>query len=161
MYAIDADVFIQAKNRHYGFDFCPAFWDWLDEAHAAGRVGSVEKIAEELKDGDDELADWARARDGFFLEADDSVVGSLQLLSVWAAGGNYRQAAVAEFLASGDYYLIAQAHADGLTVVTHEVSSPGVRKIKIPKRVRQHERPVRQSLRDAEGRASQVRAGRE
>jgi Domain of unknown function (DUF4411) len=25
-YLIDSDVFIQAKNMHYGFDFCPAFW---------------------------------------------------------------------------------------------------------------------------------------
>ena len=24
-YLLDADVFIRAKNLHYGFDFCPAF----------------------------------------------------------------------------------------------------------------------------------------
>jgi Domain of unknown function (DUF4411) len=24
-YLLDANVFIQAKNLHYGFDFCPAF----------------------------------------------------------------------------------------------------------------------------------------
>ena len=30
-YLLDSDVFIQAKNLHYGFDFCPAFWDWIDE----------------------------------------------------------------------------------------------------------------------------------
>ncbi len=28
-YLLDADVFIRAKNLHYGFDFCPAFWEWL------------------------------------------------------------------------------------------------------------------------------------
>ena len=28
-YLLDANVFIQAKNLHYGFDFFPAFWDWL------------------------------------------------------------------------------------------------------------------------------------
>ena len=28
-YLLDANVFIQAKNLHYGMDFCPAFWDWL------------------------------------------------------------------------------------------------------------------------------------
>ena len=27
-YLLDADVFIRAKNLHYGLDFCPAFWDW-------------------------------------------------------------------------------------------------------------------------------------
>lgn len=30
-YLLDANIFIQAKNLQYGFDFCPAFWDWLDE----------------------------------------------------------------------------------------------------------------------------------
>ena len=28
-YLLDANVFIQAKNLHYGLDFCSAFWDWL------------------------------------------------------------------------------------------------------------------------------------
>jgi hypothetical protein len=31
-YLLDTNVFIEAKNRHYGFDFCPAYWDWLDQA---------------------------------------------------------------------------------------------------------------------------------
>ncbi len=38
MYLLDSDVFIQAKNRHYGFDIVPAWWDWLVQAHQAGRV---------------------------------------------------------------------------------------------------------------------------
>ena len=25
-YFLDANVFIAAKNLHYGLDFCPAFW---------------------------------------------------------------------------------------------------------------------------------------
>ncbi len=35
-YLLDANVFIDAKNRYYGFDFCPGFWDWVDLAHAMG-----------------------------------------------------------------------------------------------------------------------------
>jgi hypothetical protein len=27
-YLLDSNIFIQAKNLHYSFDFCPAFWDW-------------------------------------------------------------------------------------------------------------------------------------
>ena len=30
-YLLDANVFIQAKSLHYGFDSCPAFWDCLGE----------------------------------------------------------------------------------------------------------------------------------
>ena len=26
-YLLDSDVFIRAKNLHYGLDFCPAFWN--------------------------------------------------------------------------------------------------------------------------------------
>ena len=28
-YLLDSNVFMAAKNLHYGLDFCPAFWDWL------------------------------------------------------------------------------------------------------------------------------------
>jgi len=40
-YLLDANVFISAKNLHYGLDFCPAFWEWLIERNAAGRVFST------------------------------------------------------------------------------------------------------------------------
>ena len=41
-YLLDANVFIQAKNLHYGLDFCPAFWNWIEEAHAAWSISSME-----------------------------------------------------------------------------------------------------------------------
>ncbi len=43
-YLLDANVFIEAKRRHYSFDFCPAFWDWLVEGNAAGKTCSVERV---------------------------------------------------------------------------------------------------------------------
>jgi hypothetical protein len=39
-YLLDTNVFIEAKNRHYGFDFCPAFWDWIDHARQVTPTGS-------------------------------------------------------------------------------------------------------------------------
>ena len=30
LYLLDSNIFIEAKNRYYGMDFCPAFWDSLD-----------------------------------------------------------------------------------------------------------------------------------
>ena len=54
-YLLDANVLIQAKNLHYGFDFCPAFWDWLVESNREGKVFSIEKVDDELEAGDDEL----------------------------------------------------------------------------------------------------------
>ena len=35
-YLLDANVFIQAKNLHYGLDFCPAFWAGVESSSAGG-----------------------------------------------------------------------------------------------------------------------------
>lgn len=50
-YLLDSNVFIQARNLHYGFDFCPAFWSWLVEQKDAGKVASIDKVADELRAG--------------------------------------------------------------------------------------------------------------
>ena len=58
-YLLDSNVFIQAKNLHYGFDFVPAFWDWLLKANHEGKVASIEKVADELRAGGDALSQVA------------------------------------------------------------------------------------------------------
>lgn len=66
-YLLDSDVFIQAKNLHYGLDFCPAFWDWMIASNTAGLVFSTEKVGDEIDAGGDELSEWAEDRgDSFF-----------------------------------------------------------------------------------------------
>jgi hypothetical protein len=60
MYLLDSNVFISAKNAYHGMDFAPGFWDWVEAAHAGGLVYSVEAVKDELKDGEDELADWVK-----------------------------------------------------------------------------------------------------
>lgn len=135
MYLLDADVLIQAKNAHYGFDFVPAFWDWLIQANDRGRVFSVEAVRDEILGGADELATWVGGlHGGFFLGTDAVVVPHLRYVASWAnASSQYRQVAVRTFLAAADYQLIAQARARQFVVVTHERSEPNsVRKIKIP-----------------------------
>jgi hypothetical protein len=132
-YLLDSNVFIQAKNLHYGFDFCPAFWDWIDQAHAKGAVFSIDGVRSELIGGDDELATWARRRTNvFFLGPDAATIPSFRATSAWANGAGYEPAAVTTFLQVADYYLVAQAHAHQHTVVTHEVPSNSTRRIKIP-----------------------------
>jgi hypothetical protein len=132
-YLLDANVFIQAKNLHYSFDFCPAFWEWLDVEHVNGKVFSIEKVKDELIGGDDELAEWAEERgNGFFLPPDDEVIPSLDAVSRWASTQSYEPGAVNQFLQVADYYLVAHAHAHQFDVVTHEKVSVSVKKIKIP-----------------------------
>ncbi|MGQ0710936.1 MAG: DUF4411 family protein [Rhodoferax sp.] len=93
-YLLDANVFIQAKNLQYGFDFCPAFWDWLVHAHGVGKVRSIRQVGEELTAGADELAVWAEAQgDGFFVPTDARVLGAAPAVSAWVAGQGYEPVA--------------------------------------------------------------------
>ena len=57
-YLIDACVLIEAKNRHYGLDFVPAFWDWIRTAHQRELVYTVDRVLREVLLGRDELSDW-------------------------------------------------------------------------------------------------------
>ena len=133
-YLLDANVFIEAKNRHYGFDFCPAFWDWLIAENDAGRVFSVAAIADELHKGNDELDTWAAERgDTFFLPPDPAMLSALARISTWVnSSRRYDPAAHTTFFDSGEYYLIAHALAHRHVVVTHERPSDSRKKVKIP-----------------------------
>lgn len=132
-YLLDANVFIQAKNLHYGLDFCPAFWEWLVASNASGTVFSIEKVGDEIEAGGDELARWAGERSSeLFLKPDEAILPALRTVSTWAMGQRYEPAAVSIFLQIADYYLVAMALARGDTVVTHEIVSTSTKKIKIP-----------------------------
>ncbi len=132
-YLLDSNVFIQAKNLHYGFDFCPAFWDWIDEQNRNDTVYSVEKVSTELVAGADQLADWADVRGAaLFLAPDKMMLGALAQVSSWVERQSYEPAAVATFFQVADYYLIAHALAHSHIVVTHEVPAESFRKVKIP-----------------------------
>ena len=132
-YLLDANVFIQAKNLQYGFDFCPAFWDWLVQAHGAGRLRSIRQVGSELSAGEDELSHWAEARgDDFFVPTDAGVLAAAPQVSVWVMQQGFEPAAVNNFLQVADFWLVAAALAGHHTVVTHEVASPTLKRIKIP-----------------------------
>jgi hypothetical protein len=130
---LDANVFMQTKNLHYGLDFCPAFWDWLVEANAAHKAFSSEKVDDEIAAGADELSTWAAARGPeFVLKPDAALLPALASVSAWATGQAYQPAAVSTFLQVADYYLVTHALAHGHTVVTHEKAERSVKRIKIP-----------------------------
>jgi hypothetical protein len=134
MYLIDSDVLIDAKNRHYGFDFVPAFWDWITQQHQAGRVFTVQKVADEVLEGADELAQWMRIQPASFrIAAGPSDQVSLRAVAQWAANAHFTQGAVSDFLQKADYYLAGQAATLGYTVVTQETSDlTSKKRVKIP-----------------------------
>ena len=132
-YLLDTNAFIEARKRWYGFDFCPAYWEWLVLAQASGVAYSIEKVADEILAGDDELVTWVRARGSdFFRKPDTAVVQSLAAVSAWVTGGEYDAAAVTTFLEVADSYLVAHAHAHDHVVVTHEVIKNSRKTVQIP-----------------------------
>jgi hypothetical protein len=138
-YLIDSDVLITSKNLYYRPDYCEAFWTWIVSGHAAGRLFSIDKVKQELLNGnkEDPLHQWAQndALENFFLGSATSTPKWKDLAS-WAVKGNYLQAAKDKFLnaSSADAWLIAVAAAEGdCVIVTNETSAPQSQKnIKLP-----------------------------
>ncbi|MBN2103716.1 DUF4411 family protein [bacterium] len=132
-YVLDADVFIRAKNLHYGLDFCPAFWEWILIQNSRDNLYSIEKVSDEIMAVEDSLSEWAKDRGSdFFLKPSPAIVTALTEVSTWASTQDYEPSAVSTFLQVADYYLVSHAKASQFTVVTHEVPSASKKKIKIP-----------------------------
>ena len=131
-YLLDANVFIQASRLHYGFDFCPAFWDWLERENRNGKVFSIRQILDELLAPDD-LTDWARNRgDYLFKLVDNDAMEKYIDVVNWVQTNGFKSIAVSTFMQVADSYLIAYALAHEHTVVTHEVPANTLNKVKIP-----------------------------
>lgn len=141
MYLLDANTLIEAKNRHYGFDFCPAFWNWLIQQNQQGMVYSVNRVKEEILDGEDELKDWVKITGSqLFLPAVEHIDDAFREINKFLYKNQYEESGISKFQASADYYLIAQALTENTSqilnsntiVVTQEVSSNSKQKVKIP-----------------------------
>ena len=132
-YVLDADVFIDAKNRYYKFDVCPGFWEWLIRKNRDGLVYSVQEVSNELQRIDDDLANWARERnDGFFLPPNPVTIHALETVATAVERMDYSEAAVNGFFNTADYHLVAEAYARKYNVVTCEVRANSPRRVKIP-----------------------------
>lgn len=124
-YCLDANVFIQAKNGPYGMDVVPAFWDWIDQKAKDGILFSPSLVYQELAAGNDELADWVKARKntGFFVEPDMAAQLVMQQIADYVSL-NYLTPQAQDFLSGADPWVVAQAKVTGAIVVTHEVLVP-------------------------------------
>lgn len=132
-YLLDANVFMSAKNLHYGLDFCLAFWDWLVHKSNTGTVFSIDKVADEIAAGQDELTDWASNQGlELFRRTPPTLAPQFAQVSAWATGQQYTPAAINTFLQVADFYLIAHALSGQHVLVTHETPSNSPARIKIP-----------------------------
>ena len=122
-YLLDSNTFIEAKNRYYGMSFCPGFWSWIQSEYLQQNIASIESVFEELKRGDDELADWALDNSQLFLPVSDhhtqACFGEIASL-VASEAPKYKEGAVELFMSGADPWLIAKAKTLNAVVATHE-----------------------------------------
>lgn len=122
-YLLDANVFIEASRRYYGFDIVPAFWAWLERKKDEEAIASVLPVLEELSIGNDDLAEWARARvhgDWSIDVSDAATQEAFAEIIAWVMAQDFTQAAKEKFLDEADPWLIAKARVLGVSIVTHE-----------------------------------------
>lgn len=133
---LDANVFIEAKNRYYGFDLVPAFWTWIEDQAEAGEIASTDMIYGELKDYGDELSEWVKDRRDLIFHMESSsaaVAATVARLGTWAQDENYKAHVLEQFMSGADPFLIGVALESDSIVVTHETASRSKRKgVKIP-----------------------------
>lgn len=131
----DANVFIEASRRYYAFDIAPAFWEALI-AHSQNRhIVTIDRIMDEIEQGNDILAEWIKALKPWCKSsAEDNVLETYRDIITWSySQSQFTSKAKSDFAGSADAWLIAHAKARGLIVVTHEVFDPNIkRKIPIP-----------------------------
>jgi len=143
-YLLDANVFIEAKKRYYGFSICPGFWEALVWHHGDGSVWSIDRVKDEIAGFSDDLSDWVRdevPNAAFCSTNTPEVMQYYGDVIRWAmADPQYNQGAKAEFAKAkvADAWLVAYAAANGMTLVTHETFDEHIkRRVKIPNACRQ------------------------
>lgn len=125
-YLLDANVFIQAKNLHYGLDFArPSGTGFfrttrLDRCSASTRWRTKSRRARMTSPNGRGIARVACSG------RPTHVAIEFGRVSVWVTRQRYGPAAINTFLQVADYYLLAHA------VVIHEVPANSMKRIKIP-----------------------------
>jgi len=122
VFALDANVFIEAARRYYAFDIAPAFWNALITHAEDQRIVIIDRIMDEIKRGNDTLAEWiTNLKPWCKSTGEDDVIEAYKEIITWAYNqAQFKEEAKSEFADSPDGWLIAYAKAKGLVVVTHE-----------------------------------------
>lgn len=135
VYLLDTNIFITAKNE-LPMDVYKSFWRVLSELGQAGSFKSIDKVESEIRKGKDELVEWVdnNLPKDFFIEESQATLMALSTVSQWAITNPvYTQTAKNEFVSVADSWIIAEALAQSLTVITHETPDPMCkRRVKIP-----------------------------
>lgn len=145
IYLLDANSFIEAKNRHYRMNVVPGFWEWLTTQQQNISLQSIIPVFDELtisKGNPDDLALWAIKNKSLFISTTNQEIQQefASIANYLVTHPTYSQQEVTRFLSGADPWLIATAKISGAQIVTHEVPVPkNSKKVKIPNIAREFE----------------------
>lgn len=134
MYVLDSNTFIDAKNRYYGFDIAPSFWNKLIE-NSPGNILTIKPIESEIMAGHDELSSWFKDNytiHTYAVDATEVQQAFAKISEHVTQNIQYKDSEKAHFLSKADPWIIAYAYVNNCVVVTHEILAPGSKKVKIP-----------------------------
>ena len=127
LFLLDANVLIDANRDYYSFDVVPEFWSWLIHMGNQDRVKIPLEAYEEIKDGNDNLALWAKE-----MSAEEALLfpeeTNIELVQTVIQEGYAPDLSDIEIEKIGrDPFLIAYALNDirNRCLVTTEKSAPG------------------------------------
>lgn len=133
-FLVDSNVFIEAKNFAYNFNYCKLFWDFLLALHSKGLVYSINAVKKELCAKEDPLCKWVKEElPPSFFESEVSSITNYAKLINWSMTLDVTEKARTDFASQdkADAFLIAHAMTHGFTIVTHERPSGGAPKKRI------------------------------
>ena len=134
---LDANAFIEPKNRFYAFDICPGFWDFVIDDFENRNAMSVVHVRNELLAGGDDLSTWVKDKIDkvhfFDCAGDTKVVDEQRRVASYVMGAYTKRNVVNDFLSPGvaDSWIASYALAYGGTVVTQEQSRSKNRKVSL------------------------------
>lgn len=137
VYLLDANTFIEAARRYYAFDLAPPFWRHLIRLAKEGKIASIDRIKEQIENGNDTLAQWVKdgnLKSAFASTEQDDVIAAYQeIVARVQNNARFTSAAKATFAKDPDGWFVAYAKAKNCNVVSHEVVRPGARnRVMIP-----------------------------
>jgi hypothetical protein len=133
-YWLDANIFLEASNKYYAFDFVPQFWEFLDDQVKLQNVSCPRIVYSELeRHGNDDLIRWIKARrdTALFTNFNRFVQNRHREIATYVSQ-EYDQKYAQVFLGGADPWLIAHARQSGGRVVTFEKLEPYAKRVKIP-----------------------------
>lgn len=145
-YLLDTNVFIDAFNKYYSFDFGMVFWNFLEKKASQKIICSIAKVLYEIKQREDALKEWTikhfdkyfhPTNDNTTLKAYKNVAVCVKNKTKLSSRNDayYTPNALNAFLAENkaDAWLIAYAysHSQKLCIVTLEKPG-GSKKVSIP-----------------------------